>query len=164
MLEYSFEIKYNSGKKHAHVDSLSRNPVYQSTKRDEGKTKKGTNQKPTGFLQPISVGEHYDRISIDLLGPFPKIHCGNRYVITRIDYSTRWAETRAVPAGATQEVAQFLLENIKELQKQRAGYCDRIERSSSGRLPITCDSIRRRQNRGMTPTTGLLNISLGNMC
>ncbi|KAJ8873119.1 hypothetical protein PR048_026736 [Dryococelus australis] len=29
MLEYSFEIKYSSNKKHAHVDSLSRNPVDQ---------------------------------------------------------------------------------------------------------------------------------------
>ncbi|KAJ8886761.1 hypothetical protein PR048_012973 [Dryococelus australis] len=28
MLEYTFDIKYTSGKSHAHVDSLSRNPVF----------------------------------------------------------------------------------------------------------------------------------------
>ncbi|KAJ8887352.1 hypothetical protein PR048_013567 [Dryococelus australis] len=49
---------------------------------------------------------------IDLLGPFPKTTQGNKYVITCINYGTKWAEIQAVPAGTAQEVAQFLFGNI----------------------------------------------------
>ncbi|KAJ8884808.1 hypothetical protein PR048_011004 [Dryococelus australis] len=209
MLEYTFDIKYSSGKIHAHVDNLSRNPVDLGTEKDEEKaldlpvfslpgyekanvqmsepnlvpfiqeiekpsqvetkrskggilykvntrpedrekllvapdklkpkilsechdnpmvrrhlgtartidkirrryywcelfkdieayvrtctdcqTKKGTNQKPAGLLQPIPSREPLDRIGIDLLGPFPKTHLV-------INYGTRWAETRTLPS------------------------------------------------------------------
>ncbi|KAJ8892631.1 hypothetical protein PR048_005212 [Dryococelus australis] len=80
----------------------------------ECKTKKGTNQKPASLLQPIPVGEPFDRVGINLLGPFPKTHHGNSNFI---DFGIRWAETRAVPAGTTEDVAQFLLDNV-ECMKQ----------------------------------------------
>ncbi|KAJ8886484.1 hypothetical protein PR048_012695 [Dryococelus australis] len=48
------------------------------------------------FLQPIPVGEPFDGVRIDLLRLFPKTaHCG-----------TRLAETKALPTGTEQEVAQ----------------------------------------------------------
>ncbi|KAJ8894100.1 hypothetical protein PR048_006710 [Dryococelus australis] len=37
-------------------------------------TKKGTNHKPAGLLQPIPTGEPFDRVNICLLDPFPKTH------------------------------------------------------------------------------------------
>ncbi|KAJ8879598.1 hypothetical protein PR048_020206 [Dryococelus australis] len=58
--------------------------------------------KPAVLLQSIPTG-------IDLLGPFPKTTQGNKYVITCSDYGTRWAETRAVPGGMAQEMAQYFV-------------------------------------------------------
>ncbi|KAJ8884043.1 hypothetical protein PR048_015900 [Dryococelus australis] len=64
------------------------------------------------LLQPISPGEPFDRVGIDLLGPFPKTSRGNRYCETHIDYGTRWAETQAGPTENAQEVTQFLLDSM----------------------------------------------------
>ncbi|KAJ8886911.1 hypothetical protein PR048_013125 [Dryococelus australis] len=202
MLTYTFDIKYTSGKKHAHVGSLSRNPVDKGMKQNEDKAlklpvlslpglavakaqradstllpimqevekpsqqdtklgrlskkfglkngimykintrpegrekllviisgditgmdflkmlrtmsklvlidrpKKGTNMKPVGLLQPVPSDEPFDRVNSNLLGPSPKTKRGNKYAIPCIAYGTRWAETRAVPAGIAQEVVQ----------------------------------------------------------
>lgn len=47
-----------------------------------------------------------------MLGPFPLSSSGNKWIITSIDYLTRYAETRATASGTAAEVASFLLENI----------------------------------------------------
>lgn len=70
------------------------------------------NRKPIGLLQPIPVGTPFERIGIDLLGPFRKSRNGNTMIVVATDYATRWAETKALPNGKTGPVAKFILENI----------------------------------------------------
>uniref|UniRef100_A0A224Z186 Tick transposon n=1 Tax=Rhipicephalus zambeziensis TaxID=60191 RepID=A0A224Z186_9ACAR len=49
---------------------------------------------------------------MDLLGPFPTLNSGNKWIVVATDYLTRYAETRALPKGSAAEVAKFFVENI----------------------------------------------------
>lgn len=71
-----------------------------------------SNVKPAGLLQPISVGLPFEKIGIDLLGPFRKSKNGKVMIVVATDYATRWAETKALPNGKAEHVAKFILENI----------------------------------------------------
>lgn len=50
--------------------------------------------------------------AIDIVGPFPISESGNRYIITYIDYFTRWAEVFPVHDVCSQNVASTLLSVI----------------------------------------------------
>ncbi|KAJ3640336.1 hypothetical protein Zmor_003642 [Zophobas morio] len=67
---------------------------------------------PKGLLQPIRVGLPFDRIAIDILGPFRKRKNNNTVIVVATDYATRWAETRAMPNAQADQVAKFLVEQI----------------------------------------------------
>ena len=45
---------------------------------------------PVGELQPIVVDQPWDVVGIDLVGPFKVTPRYNRYILTMIDYYTRW--------------------------------------------------------------------------
>lgn len=76
----------------------------QSRKRPPGK--------PYGCMQPIPVGLPFERVAIDYLGPFPKTKDGNKYIITCVDYATKWAEARSVPNSTAEETVKFLIDLI----------------------------------------------------
>src|ERR1044072_4773079 len=46
------------------------------------------------------------------VGPFPETIQGNKYIITAIDYFTRWPEARAVPTATSKEAAKFIYEEL----------------------------------------------------
>lgn len=54
----------------------------------------------------------WKRVGIDFIGPMPITEKGNRYIITAIDYFTRFPEARAVPRATAQEAAKFIYEEI----------------------------------------------------
>src|ERR1044072_779532 len=54
------------------------------------------------YLIPTSA--LWERVGIDFVGPFPETRQGNKYIITAIDYFTRWPEARAVPAATSKEI------------------------------------------------------------
>jgi IS30 family transposase len=50
-------------------------------------------------------------VAIDLVGPLqPRSDKGNRYILTLIDYATRYAEAAALPSVKTERVAEALLD------------------------------------------------------
>ena len=63
-------------------------------------------------LHPIKVGQPFDHIVIDLIGPNKITQNNNRYIITAIDYLTKWPEAKAVPTKEATEVAKFIFEEI----------------------------------------------------
>ena len=67
---------------------------------------------PAGLLQPIKVGGPFDRVGIDILGPFPRSKQGNNNIIVATDYLSRYAITRAVPDITAETVAQFFIDEI----------------------------------------------------
>jgi len=63
-------------------------------------------------LHPIKVGQSFDHIVIDLIGPNQITQQNNRYIITAIDYLTKWPEAKAIPTKEATEVAKFIFEEI----------------------------------------------------
>jgi hypothetical protein len=66
-----------------------------------------------GHLQPIEPPRFpFHCVGIDFLGPFPLSSAGNRYIIVAVDYLSRFAETKAVPAADSRAVASFFLHRL----------------------------------------------------
>src|ERR1043165_5771412 len=63
-------------------------------------------------LFPIPISAPWKRVGIDFVRPFPKTRQGNKYIITAIDYFTRWPEARAIPAATNKETAKFIYEEL----------------------------------------------------
>ena len=58
--------------------------------------RKAVPDKPAGFMEFIEVDCPFNKIGMDLLGPFPSTPLGNRYTIVAVDYLTKWSETGKV--------------------------------------------------------------------
>lgn len=63
-------------------------------------------------LHPIKVGQPFDHIVIDLIGPCKLTKKKNRYIITAIDYLTKWPEAKAVSNKEASTIAKFIFEEI----------------------------------------------------
>ena len=63
-------------------------------------------------LQSFPVSARFDRLHIDLMGPFPETPKGNKYITCCIDAFTKWAEACPVPNKEAHTVANFFLANI----------------------------------------------------
>lgn len=66
-----------------------------------------------GPLQPVKPPTSpFEKVGIDLLGPFPKSTTGRRWIIVCVDYLTRYTETMAVASATSSDVSWFLLHSI----------------------------------------------------
>lgn len=52
------------------------------------------------------------QVGIDLVGPLPKTKSGNRYIVTLVDYFSKWPEAEALPDKTAEGVALFLYRMI----------------------------------------------------
>ena len=68
--------------------------------------------KPAGYMEYIEVNYPFEKIRIDLLGPFPKATTNARYIIVALDYLTKWAETAALDSGSAEDVTAFFVTNL----------------------------------------------------
>ena len=50
-------------------------------------------------------------IGLDILGPLPMTHDGNRYIIVFSDYYIHWPEVYALPLVEAPHIAQLLVED-----------------------------------------------------
>ena len=75
-------------------------------------TRKEPRYKPAGYLQSIITEKPFQNIGIDVLGPFPISRRKNRFIIVVVDYLTKWAITIALPDSKTQQIVDFIVENI----------------------------------------------------
>ena len=64
------------------------------------------------MLQTIKVERPFQKIGVDLLGPFPTSVNGNKMLIVAVDYLTKWVELEALPTGKADVVTQFIVEKI----------------------------------------------------
>ncbi|KAF4524792.1 hypothetical protein B566_EDAN010166 [Ephemera danica] len=71
--------------------------------------KRVTNQ---GLLQPIEVGQPWERCGIDVCGPFHTTLDGNKLIVTATDYLTKWVEARAIKNADAESIADFIFEQI----------------------------------------------------
>ena len=59
-----------------------------------------------------NVGQPFERIAIDIAGPFPSTDDGNRYIMVVGDYFTKWVEAYAIPNQDVTTVAKQLVHNF----------------------------------------------------
>jgi hypothetical protein len=65
-----------------------------------------------GDLEPISVDAIWERLGMDLVGPFPVSYRGNRWILVIIDYLSSWIEAFALPDGSAESVARVFVEEV----------------------------------------------------
>ena len=63
-------------------------------------------------LQQFPVGCPMERVGIDITGPYPRSEGGNCYVLSAIDYFTKWPEAYAIPNQEAETIADALVEGM----------------------------------------------------
>lgn len=63
-------------------------------------------------LHPIKVGQPFDRLGMDIVGPLPKTRSGNMYIVVATEYLTKWPEARAIPNAKASSVVSFFYEEV----------------------------------------------------
>ena len=63
-------------------------------------------------MHPIKVGQPFDRVGMDIVGPLPTTNKGNKYIVVATDYLTKWSEARALMNAKAFLVVPFFYENI----------------------------------------------------
>ena len=61
---------------------------------------------------PIPVEGPFDRLVVDVLGPFPDTKSESRYIVNFSDYYTRWPEAFALPSCEDNRIASLLVNKI----------------------------------------------------
>ncbi|GBO26646.1 hypothetical protein AVEN_126021-1 [Araneus ventricosus] len=70
---------------------------------------KGPKTRTKCRLQRYNVGAPFERMVLDILGPFPVTSKGNRYVLVLMDYFTKWPEAIPIPDQEASTVAEELV-------------------------------------------------------
>ncbi|OXA45945.1 Transposon Ty3-I Gag-Pol polyprotein [Folsomia candida] len=71
--------------------------------------RKSPRSKPNGLFQCIKVPKNaFQRVQIDVAGPFPASKSNKKYIITASCYLTKWLETEAVKSAQTEDIINFL--------------------------------------------------------
>ena len=70
---------------------------------------KGPSKKPRALLQQCPVGCPMERVALDIIGPLPTSHKGNKYVLVVADCFTRWTEAYALPNQEAVTIAEKLV-------------------------------------------------------
>ena len=63
-------------------------------------------------LYPIPVNSPFYQIGIDIVGPLPRTQRGKKYIVTAMDYLTKWPEARALTEATAEKVAEFIYEQF----------------------------------------------------
>jgi hypothetical protein len=48
-------------------------------------------------MHQCNIGAPFERVAIDIAGPFPVSDRGNRYLLVAMDYFIKWPEVYAIP-------------------------------------------------------------------
>ena len=67
---------------------------------------------PHEELHPIQVGESFDHVGIDIIGPLSITPTGNQYIIIATEYLTKWPEAKAIQDTKAITIAKFIYEKI----------------------------------------------------
>ena len=63
-------------------------------------------------LIPVRIGRPFDKVAVDIVGPVPESEVGNRYILTLVDYATRWAEAYPLRNVTAELVTDLIVERF----------------------------------------------------
>ncbi|KZR96402.1 Uncharacterized protein APZ42_009273, partial [Daphnia magna] len=78
----------------------------------ECQSRKPIYQRLAGYMEIQQTEHPFERLGMDILGPFPQSKTGNTNIVVAVDYVTKWAETKALPRADAAEVADFLVKSV----------------------------------------------------
>src|SRR6266498_3766914 len=70
------------------------------------------NLKANNILHLIEPRAPFQRIGIDIVGPLTITKKGNRYIVTAMDYFTKWLIVKAIKEATAKTVSKFIYEKI----------------------------------------------------
>ncbi|UYV78634.1 K02A2.6-like, partial [Cordylochernes scorpioides] len=73
--------------------------------------RKGPTTRSKGKFKIYNVGAPFERIAIDVAGPFPKSDLGNKYILVIMDYFTKWPVAVPIPDQEASTVSEALLQD-----------------------------------------------------
>lgn len=77
---------------------------------------KGRTTKPVPLGRMPIITTPFKRVAVDLVGPLdPRTTKGNKYILTLIDYATRYPEAVPLPGIETERVAEALVDIISRV-------------------------------------------------
>lgn len=75
-------------------------------------TSNGPHRKRKAPMKQYNVGSPFERIALDIAGPFPVTEKGNKYMLVVMDYFTKWVEVYAIPDQGAATVADVLIKEF----------------------------------------------------
>jgi len=72
---------------------------------------KGPYRKPRCKMKQYNVGAPFERVGIDVLGPFPTSKRGNKYILMVMDYFSKWPEAYAIPNQEAKTICDMFVQN-----------------------------------------------------
>ncbi|CAG8611019.1 11566_t:CDS:2 [Cetraspora pellucida] len=93
-------------------------------------------------LHPIRIGQPFDRMGIDIVGPLPVTPGGKKYIVVATEYLTKWPEARALERADAESVATFIFEDVicrhgsprELLSDQGTHFCNKLVSSLCERM------------------------------
>ncbi|XP_037897301.1 uncharacterized protein LOC119642276 [Glossina fuscipes] len=78
---------------------------------DQCSKSKGPKNKPRGRLQQYNVGAPFERIAMDIAGPFPASNARNKYVVVVNDYFSKWSQVYSIANQEAKTIAKVFVNN-----------------------------------------------------
>ena len=75
-------------------------------------SKKSPKRTATAPMQSIPVEGPFDRVCVDVLGPFPTSDSGNCYIVVFMDSLTKWREAFAIRSTGADVIAKLFVEEL----------------------------------------------------
>ena len=74
-------------------------------------TAKGPNRKSRGPMKQYGAGSPFERIAMDICGPFPLSKCVNKYVLVDMGYFSKWPEVYPIPNQEATTIADVFVKS-----------------------------------------------------
>ena len=134
------------------LENFYRPGVYGDIKRYCRSCDRCQRTEPKGRVTKVPLGEvplidaPFKKIAVDLVGPLnPVTDRGNRYILTIVDYATRYPEAVAIPSIETERIAEALLEVFARVGLPEEILSDRGAQFTSDLMKEICRLISVKQ-------------------